>query len=59
MKNFVSKKGHFYKELSKDSYNRNKLMVKEWDDNNLIRHTKKTFTISKFSNPKILKIQRM
>jgi len=27
MKNYVIKKGHFYKGLLKDSYNRNKLMV--------------------------------
>jgi hypothetical protein len=35
MKIFVIKKGHFYKGLSKNSYNKSKLMVKKWDDNNL------------------------
>ncbi len=30
------KKGNFYKRLSKDSYNKNKLLVKKWDDNNLL-----------------------
>jgi hypothetical protein len=41
MKIFVIKKRHFYKELSKDSYNRIKLMVKKWDDNNILDTLKK------------------
>jgi hypothetical protein len=36
MKVFFIKKGQFYKGLSKDSYIRFKLMVKKWDDNNLL-----------------------
>ncbi len=41
MKNFVKKKGHFYKGLPKDSYNRNKLMIKNMSDNNLLDTLKK------------------
>jgi len=41
MKTFIIKKGYFYKGFSKDSYNRNKLMVKKWDDNNLLNTLKK------------------
>jgi len=37
----IIKKGHFYKGLSKDSYNRNKLMVKNMSDNNLLNTLKK------------------
>jgi len=40
MKISIIKKGHFYKGLSKDSYNKNKLMVKKWDDNNLLNTLK-------------------
>jgi hypothetical protein len=36
MKDFIIRNGHFYKGLSKDSYNRNKFMVKNWDNNNLL-----------------------
>jgi len=56
MKFFVIKKGHLYKGLSKESYNRSKLMVKKWDDNNLL-DTKKTITISKMWSSKTLKFK--
>jgi hypothetical protein len=41
MKIYIIKKGHFYKRLSKDSYNKSKLLVKKWDDNNLLNTLKK------------------
>jgi hypothetical protein len=44
---FVIKKGHFYKGLSKDSYNRNKFMVKIWDNNNLLYTLKKIHNFKK------------
>ncbi len=53
MRNFIIKKEHFYKGLSKDSYNRNKLMVKKWDDNNLLDALKK---LSQFQKCGILKL---
>jgi len=31
MKFFVIKKGHFYKGLSKDSYNKSKLVIKKYE----------------------------
>ncbi len=34
------KKRHFYKGFLKDSYNKNKLMVKKKDDNNLLNTLK-------------------
>jgi hypothetical protein len=37
----IIKKGPFYKGISKDSYNKNKLMVTKWDDNNLFDTLKK------------------
>jgi len=40
MKKIIIKKGHFYK-LSKDSYNKNKLMLKKWYHNNLLNTLKK------------------
>ncbi len=40
MKIFVIKKWHFYKGLLKDSYNKSKLIVKKWDDNNLLNTLK-------------------
>jgi len=52
VKNFVIKKGHFYRGLSKDLYNKIKLMVRKRNYNKLL-DTKKTFTISKFWNFKI------
>jgi len=36
MEKIVILKRHFYKGFSKDSYNRIKLVVKKWDDNNLL-----------------------
>jgi hypothetical protein len=36
MKISIIKKWYFYKGLSKDSYNKSKLMVKIWDDNNIL-----------------------
>ncbi len=48
MKNF-----YHYKGLSKDSYNRNKLMVKKWNDNNPLKTLKKH---SQFQNFGILKV---
>jgi hypothetical protein len=53
VKFFVIKKGHFYKGLSKDSYNRNKLMVKNMGDNNLLNTLKKH---SQFQKCGILKL---
>ncbi len=41
MKSSIIKKGHFYKGLWKDSYNRNELKVKNRDDNNLLDTLKK------------------
>jgi len=41
VKSFVIKKRHFYQGLSKDSYNKNKLKVHKWDDNNLLYTLKK------------------
>jgi hypothetical protein len=38
VKFYVIKKGNFYKGISKDSYNRSKLMVKIWNDNNLLEN---------------------
>ncbi len=52
MKNYVTKKGHFYKGLSEDSYNINRLMVKKWNDNNLLDTLKKN---SQFQKCGILK----
>ncbi len=49
MKKIVIKKGHFYKGLPKDSYNMNKLMVKNMSDNNLLDTLKK---IHNFKNVK-------
>jgi len=40
MKKFIIKKGHFYKLLSKDSYNKNQLMLKKRYDNNLLNTLK-------------------
>ncbi len=48
VKKFVIKKRH-----SKDSYNRNKLMVKKWDNNNLLDTLKKH---SQFQKCGILKL---
>jgi transcription initiation factor IIF auxiliary subunit len=59
MKKSIIKKRHFYKEFSKDSYNKNKLMVKNMNENNLLDTLKKKFTISKMWNFRILKIQNM
>jgi hypothetical protein len=53
MKNYVIEKKHFYKRLSKDSYNRNKLMVKNMSDNNLLDTLKKH---SQFQECGILKL---
>jgi hypothetical protein len=41
MKNDVSKKTNFYEGLSNDSYNTDKLMVKNLSDNNLLDTLKK------------------
>ncbi len=53
MKNSIIKKWHFYKGLLKDSYTTNKLMVKKWDDNNLLHTLKKH---SQFQKCGILKL---
>jgi len=47
MKISIIKKGHIYKGLSKDSYNRSTLMVKKWDDNNLLDTLKKHLQFQK------------
>jgi hypothetical protein len=48
VKIFVIKKGHFYKGFPKDSYNRNKLMVKKnMIDNNLLDTLKKNSQFQK------------
>jgi hypothetical protein len=49
VKFFIIKKGCVYKGLSKDSYDKSKLMVKKWDDNNLL-DTKKPLTNFKMWN---------
>ncbi len=51
------KKDIFTKDFQR-AHNRNKLMIKEWDDNNLLDTLKKRFTFSKMWNSKTLKIQR-
>jgi hypothetical protein len=51
---FVIKKGYLYKGLPKDSYNRSKLMVKKWDDNNLLDTLKKQ---SQFLKCGVLKLR--
>jgi len=48
MRSFVIKKWNFYKRLSKHSNNKNKLMVKIWDDNNLLEMLKKHSQFPKF-----------
>jgi hypothetical protein len=53
MKNYVMKKTYFYKRLSKDSYNRNKLMVKNMSNNNLLDTLEK---YSQFQKCGILKL---
>jgi len=53
MKIYVIKKGHFYKGLSKDSYNTIKLMVKKRDDNNLLNTLKRH---SQFQKCEVLKL---
>ncbi len=53
MKLFVIEKGHLYKELSKDSYNKNKLMEKKGMIINLLDTLKKH---SQFQNFGILKL---
>jgi len=53
MKIFVIKKGHFYKGLSQDSYNKIKLMVKKKDDNNLLDTLKKNSQFQKCENLKL------
>jgi hypothetical protein len=53
MKIFIIKKGHIYKIFSKDSYNRSKLMVNKWDDNNLL-YTPKNH--SQFKQCEVLKL---
>ncbi len=53
MKNYVIKKTYFYKRLSKDSYNRNKLLVKNMGDNNLLDTLEK---YSQFQKCGILKL---
>jgi hypothetical protein len=40
MKFCFIRKRHFYKRLSKNSYNKKKLMVKKLDDNNLLNKLK-------------------
>jgi len=47
MKKSIIKKRHFYKEFSKDSYNKNKLMVKNMNDNNLLDTLKKNSQFQK------------
>jgi hypothetical protein len=53
MKNSVIKKGNFYKGLSKDSYNINRLMVKNMNDSNLFNTFLKN---SQFQRRGILKL---
>ncbi len=54
MKIFVIKKGHFYKGLSKYSYNKSKLKVKKKkDDNNLLDTLKKYSEFQKCENLKL------
>ncbi len=53
MKIFVVKKWQFYRGPSKDLYNKIKLMVKKWNDNNLLDTLKKN---SQFQNFGILKL---
>ncbi len=55
MKLFVIEKGHLYKELSKDSYNKNKLMEKKGMIINLLDTLKKH---SQFQKCGILKLQK-
>ncbi len=57
MKISVIKKGHFYKGLLEDSYNINKLMVKKWDDNNLLDTLKKHSQFQKCGILKFWKFQ--
>ncbi len=57
MKNYVTKKGHFYKGLSEDSYNINRLMVKKWNDNNLLDTLKKHSQFQKCGILKFWKFQ--
>jgi hypothetical protein len=64
MKKSIIKKRHFYKEFSKDSYNKNKLMVKNMNENNLLDtlkkfHNFKNMEFKNFENSKYvhLKIQ--
>ncbi len=51
------KKGHFYKGLSKDSYNKVSSWWKIWDDNNLIDTLKKHSQFQKFGILKLWKFK--
>ncbi len=53
----IIKKGHFYKGLSKDSYNRIKLMIKKWNDNNLLDTLEKHSQFQKFAILKLWKFK--
>jgi hypothetical protein len=57
MRSFVIKKWNFYKRLSKHSNNKNKLMVKIWDDNNLLEMLKKHSQFQKFGILKLWKFK--
>jgi len=53
----LSLKMTFLQRISKDSYNRNKLMVKKWDDNNLLDTLKIHSQFQKCEIPKFWKFK--